>query len=568
MATTKASTKVLLVTGGAGREGRRPGRSLEEILEDAGRFNVSAVTLTSNGAPVLTRLRENQFGAVVLRVAGTEALPADQIEALAAFVEAGGGAVIVSPSGQTLVGSDAGRRLMGVALDEGSPVPFEMELRWTAQARDAGIPMAIRVDDFTLTDTLQRLELLEETVPFAVVHVNGDDAPIGVCRPLGKGRSAFLGMGGTEAALRNPHVRRLIVRSVRYAQGERFEGEVRAGIVGYGGAFNMGLQHAEAINAQAGMKTVAVCDLDKARTEQAKKELGDHLRTYQKMEGLIEDDGVDLLVGILPHNLHAEMCISASRAGKHVVTEKPFCLTLEEADRMIAAARDAERMLSCFHNRRWDGDFRQMLTVVQDGEIGDVFHIDAGTGHWRAPRAWWRSSKAVSGGVLYDWGAHYVDWLLNLMPRRIESVSGLLQKRFWHNTTNEDFALVTVRFEDGSSATLEQGTLVAAPRKGMRVLGSLGAVANDGPGAEVQVTRCEGGITRRTSLSSWQPKWSNYYQNVANHLLMGEGLVVTAQQARRVIGVLDLAERSNRQGGRPLELPGEDAFKPDFLPPL
>ena len=70
------------------------------------------------------------------------------------------------------------------------------------------------------------------------------------------------------------------------------------------------------------------------------------------------------------------------------------------------------------------------------------------------------------------------------------------------------------------------------------------------------------------SVMSTQPAPANgYYQNVANHLLMDEPLVVTAQQARRTIGVIHLAEQSAKQGGKPLPLPGEDKWTPDYVIP-
>jgi len=181
---------------------------------------------------------------------------------------------------------------------------------------------------------------------------------------------------------------------------------------------------------------------------------------------------------------------------------------------------------------------------------------------------WWRASKEVSGGVLYDWGAHYIDWLLNFVPKRVESVSGHLQNRHWHNSSNEDYAHVFIRFEDGTSATLEQGTLVAIPRGGWRLLGTHGGMANGGPGGQVTLVQHNDGVRSEAQLDPWKGnKWNNYYQNVANHLIMGERLVVTAEQARRVTSILETAERSSEQGGKPLPLPHDEEFTPDYVYP-
>ncbi|MEX0655649.1 MAG: DUF4350 domain-containing protein [Phycisphaeraceae bacterium] len=562
--TTRKTHKVLVVSGGQANDARQAARQLSEHLERTGRFHISAVSVTSNGVPALASLASSDFDAVVLLADDQDKLPAAHVQALSQFVHHGGG--LVAMQGALMLGQtqrDLGQ-LLGATIDNRLPNAFDYRVTLDADAKAAGHPVATRADDFTLHDLFVAFEPPKDARVFAATHLAGRPTPTAYERPLGKGRLVCLAHGGHPAALASPDVRRLVERALRYVGGETYKTTLRAGILGYGGAFNMGKRHAEAINAQHGMQTVAVCDLDPSRTEQAKQELGDKLRTYNKPDQFLLDDKVDLVVAILPHNLHAEYCIAASAAGKHVITEKPFCITLDEADQMIAAADKANTLLSCFHNRRWDGDFQQLLTLVRRGEIGEVFHIDAASGGYGMPRAWWRSSKAMSGGVLYDWGAHYVDWLLNLIPQRIVSVSGNLQKRYWHNTTNEDFAQVHIRFEDGATATLEQGSLIAIKRPGWRILGTRGGLTNDGPGGEITMVKHDAAIRRESKLAAWPSQWDNYYQNVANHLIMGEPLVVTARQARRVIGVLHLAEQSSHEGGKPLPLPGEDSHTPDY----
>ncbi|MFW6061018.1 MAG: Gfo/Idh/MocA family oxidoreductase [Phycisphaeraceae bacterium] len=568
MSASENGGHVLLVTGGESVEHRAKAKRLTAILEASGRFQVSAVSVTKNGAPALATLPDSGFEAVVLAVDHPGKIPAGHAKGLAQFVEQGGGLVALHRAAVSFQENAELNDLLGSTVEASSATVFEYPFNFVSSAREAGHPVAARADDFVVRDAFLQIAPPEDAQVFAVSHVAGAPVPVGYDRPRGKGRIVYLMPGGEDAALANPYVQRVIERAVRYVRGERYEKTIRAGILGYGGAFNMGKRHAEAINAQHGMETVAVCDVDPTRAAQAKTELGDSIRTYTEMEALLADDAVDLIVAILPHNLHAQACIAASEAGKHVVTEKPFSITLDEADRMLAAAREKGTLVTCFHNRRWDGDFLQMLHLVRSGEIGELFHGDAASGGWGMPRAWWRSSKAISGGMLYDWGAHYVDWLLNFFPKRIESVSGNLQKRYWHNVTNEDFAQVQIRFEDGTTATLEQGSLVAIQRAGWRLLGTLGGLTNAGPGQPVTMVQQRDGMRRESELKPWEGnRWANFYQNVANHLIMGERLVVTAEQARRVIGVLELAERSNEQGGKPLALPGEEQYEPDYIVP-
>ena len=119
---------------------------------------------------------------------------------------------------------------------------------------------------------------------------------------------------------------------------------IHGAVIGYGGAFNMGKAHANWMNA-AGIPTVAACDVDPARMEAARTDFPG-IRTYSSVKALLKDEEVGLCVVILPHNLHARVAIQCAEAGKHVVVEKPMCITVKEADAMIAAARAAGSLSS------------------------------------------------------------------------------------------------------------------------------------------------------------------------------------------------------------------------------
>ncbi|MAE76638.1 MAG: hypothetical protein CMJ85_07215 [Planctomycetes bacterium] len=194
-----------------------------------------------------------------------------------------------------------------------------------------------------------------------------------------------------------------------------------------------------------------------------------------------------------------------------------------------------------------------------------MYRIDASSAGYGRPGTWWRSSKEISGGMMYDWGAHYMDWTLNFMNKRVESVTGDFQKRRWHHVTNEDYTYALVRFEDGTTATLEQGTMAAVARQGWRILGTDGGMERDGN--DVVLHRYDGQRMNTGRLSIDPGPGNNFYSNIGNHLMMGEELIVKPQQARRAIGVIYLAEQSAQKGGKPLPLPGEDQWTPDYAMP-
>ncbi|MXZ01962.1 Gfo/Idh/MocA family oxidoreductase, partial [Candidatus Poribacteria bacterium] len=150
---------------------------------------------------------------------------------------------------------------------------------------------------------------------------------------------------------------------------------IKGAVLGYGAAFNMGKAHANMMQNTDGIECVAVCDIDPERTDAAKKDFPG-IRTYNSVEELNADAGVDLVANVLPHSLHCGPTVASLKAGKHVVVEKPMCVTIAEATEMITTAKENDVMLSVHHNRRWDADFWTLRELVQSGIIGKVFSVE------------------------------------------------------------------------------------------------------------------------------------------------------------------------------------------------
>lgn len=320
---------------------------------------------------------------------------------------------------------------------------------------------------------------------------------------------------------------------------------IRGAVIGYGGAFNMGKAHAGWMNA-AGMQTVAACDMDRKRMDAAAADYPG-IRTYTDVKELLNDKEVDLCVVILPHNLHAEVAVQCAQAGKHVIVEKPMCITVAQADAMIAAAQKAGVMLSVFHNRRHDGDYLAIKEVIEKGVLGEVFHIEAYGGGYGHPGTWWRADKKISGGAMYDWGAHFLDWILNLVPSKVKGVNGFFQKRVWMDATNEDFTKAILRFENGCAAELEIGNLSAVGKPRWRILGTKGGLIDEGHEQFMVKTQMDG-YSAALSVPYKKTDWQAYYNDIAAHLTTSAELDVKPEQARRVIAVLNAAEMSAKTG--------------------
>lgn len=132
--------------------------------------------------------------------------------------------------------------------------------------------------------------------------------------------------------------------------------------------------------------------------------------------------GVELVVIASPNETHFPLAQAALAAGKHVVVDKPFTVTLDEARTLQAAAREHGRLLSVFHNRRWDGDFLAAQALMAEGRLGEVLHFESHIDRFRPEvRNRWREQAVPGGGLWYDLGPHLIDQALVLfgLPARV-----------------------------------------------------------------------------------------------------------------------------------------------------
>lgn len=328
--------------------------------------------------------------------------------------------------------------------------------------------------------------------------------------------------------------------------------DITVGVIGYGGAFNMGRQHLREMQA-AGMSPVAVAEVDPARLAVARADFPG-IETYASVSAMLRGSGVDMIVIITPHNTHAKLATQCLKAGRHVVCEKPLAITTAEVDAMIRAARDSDVMLSTYHNRHWDGRIRQAVGLVKKQRvIGDVFRIECHMGGYSQPGDWWRTSRSISGGVLYDWGVHLLEYSLQLLDAPVTEVAGFAHEGFWapktrwKGDTNEDEGFLVVRFKGSQWLTLCITHLDSKPKDGwLEITGTKGTLVFDGD--HTTICRHLKGRTVTTRLKNPRDEGFRYYENVAAFLTGKAPLVITAEWSRRPIHILDLAARSAKSG--------------------
>ncbi len=532
--------RVLIAAHGEMHDFDQSGRCLESLLTSESDLKVTLSTELDSICESTLR----KFDVLVL-YAQEEHLSKKQMTALLAWVKKGKGLVGVHCASVSFPHNQAFGGLLGCRFLDHGPIH-----RFQVDPTETDHYITRRVPPFSIEDELYLLkDLTEDSRVLLTSNWKRKKHALLTVREEGQGRVAYLALGHDSRSLENPAFQTLLKRSVRWSFGAE-EGEpIRCGLVGYGGAFNMGEAHGKMIEQTPGLELAAICDLDTVRLALA-KETFPGIMTFQRYRRMLEREDLDLIVLVTPHNTHAHLAIEALSSGKHVITEKPMCITADEGKRMVSTAKRKKRMLSVFHNRRWDGDYTTLKNIIESGAIGEVFQVDVFSGGYEHPGWWWRSDKKISGGCLHDWGAHFIDWFLDLIPSQVIDVSGYFQKRYWHAVTNEDHALAILRFKNGVVATIEQSNLAAAPKDRWRVLGSKGAATWKGPGEEHwNVTSYQQSDQRSVSQVPFEKgDWQAYYRNVADHLTMGEDLVVKGDHGLRVISMIETAEKSSRAG--------------------
>jgi scyllo-inositol 2-dehydrogenase (NADP+) len=439
---------------------------------------------------------------------------------------------------------------------------------------DAGQVMDRSGGDVLLRERWPLQEKVADDVEVLLTaNVAFTDHPVATWRPsTGLG---VLTVGSTAGTLADPVWHRLVHRVVRHVLGRRDQGPVRVGILGYGA---IGHEHNAAIQLTHGLELAAVCDTDAGRLDAARS-LAPGLTAHSDGKDLLSDDGVDLVIVSTPPSSHADWTLRALQAGKSVVVEKPFCLTVEEADRQIAAAAERDLTLAVYQNRRWDADYLALKQVVRSGQIGEVFHYESFIGGYGHPCNYWHSDEAISGGAIYDWGSHYLDWVLDLFGQEVEWVSATTHKRVWHDVTNADHSRVLVHFVDGVEAEFTHSDLSAALKPKFYVLGTEGGIVgdwrfetvnarspigtlledrlahSDAP-ADLRVLTPNGdGRTHETRLAIPPSPAQPFHRQLADHVLSGEPMDVTPEGSKRNIAVMQAATSSAAQGGRPVPMP-------------
>jgi predicted dehydrogenase len=273
---------------------------------------------------------------------------------------------------------------------------------------------------------------------------------------------------------------------------------VRVGLIGYGlagAAF-----HAPLIRATSGLELAAIVTKHPERRRDASLAHPDAALLDSADDLWSRAADLELVVVATPNRTHVPLARAALAAGLDVVVDKPFAPTATEGQRLIDEARDRGRMLSVYHNRRWDGDFLTVQRLLSEGRLGDPLRFESRFERWRpVPKGGWRErpEPEEAGGLLYDLGSHLIDQALVLFGPATDVYSEMDCRR--PSVAVDDDTFVALTHASGVRSHLFVSAVAAQPGARIRLLGSRAAYVKHG--VDVQEAALRG--TGRLDPTGW-----------------------------------------------------------------
>ncbi|POY35437.1 oxidoreductase [Solitalea longa] len=200
---------------------------------------------------------------------------------------------------------------------------------------------------------------------------------------------------------------------------------INTGICSYG--YSTKVFHGPLISNDPNFKWTAVVE----RHHQDSKEKYPHLTIYKSIEELLSDDSIELVIVNTPNQTHYSIAKQALLAGKHVIIDKPFAASSEETKELITLANQQQKMLTAFHNRRWDGDFKIVKEVIDSGQLGRLIEVEFKFERYRSslnPKKH-KEEAASATGLLYEIGTHIIDQAIVLFGTPQKVYADILKTR-------------------------------------------------------------------------------------------------------------------------------------------
>ena len=346
--------------------------------------------------------------------------------------------------------------------------------------------------------------------------------------------------------------------------------DIGFGVIGLG----IGSTRAEWISKASGARLAAVSDMIEDRRNEAVEKWG--VPAYEDYHRMLENDDVDVVGIFTPAGTHMDITLDAISAGKHVITTKAMEINIERCDRMIDAAREADRVLLTDFDGRYTAENRAIKKAVDDGMFGRLLMGEAkmkcsrGQEYYGWHGGWRGTWRWDGGGSLANQAIHYLDRLRWFMgdPESVRAHSGV----FNHQIEAEDMGIALIKWANGAIGTFA-GTTNAAPdfeHSSMEITGTQGGVITrlttlkytPEPGAGEKIERWvvsdEKGNTLSTEPIEIEPGPANVIEDMVAVLQDGAEPLIPGTEGRKSVELLNGIYESSQTGGDvtfPLEKP-------------
>ena len=351
---------------------------------------------------------------------------------------------------------------------------------------------------------------------------------------------------------------------------------INTGIIGFGVGGNT--FHAPLIDTTEGFKISKIRARKDSEVNLAKQRYPGTIIT-DNSDDIINDADIELLVITTPNSSHHSLAKQALLAGKNVVVDKPVTITSADADDLIKTSKEQNKILSVYHNRRYDSDFATVQKLLKANLLGRLVEFENHYDRFRnylKPGSW-REKDEPGAGILYDLGSHLIDQPLVLFGLPQAITADIRAQREGTKAT-DNFELIL--HYPGLKVTLKAGMLVSQPLPRYILLGDKGSFVKYG--LDVQEAALKAGLTPHTKadwgiepesvwgnlvtemnginfsgkIQSEPGDYRNYYVNIYDAITNNKPLDVSPQHARNIIRIIELAMQSNDEK-RTIDCSGE-----------
>lgn len=338
--------------------------------------------------------------------------------------------------------------------------------------------------------------------------------------------------------------------------------KMKLGIVGFG---FMGHCDANMFKSFEDIELVALADTNPVQL----KDAPEGVQTYASIDEMLAKADIDVVMISTPNPSHLEMVEKCAAAKKHIICEKPAAMNVEQFDRMVEVTKENQVIFTVHQQRRWDRDYRIMKEVYDQKLVGDMYIIKSQLYGVNGNMHDWHVYPEMGGGMLYDWGVHLIDQILDMVDSEIDSLYADVQNVI--NKNVDDYFKILIKFKNNITAEIELGTYYLTPKRAWFIGGKEGSAIIDefdGTGRIVRTKHLLKNVPGKITMTAAGPTRSfgppapgllveeelpvvnvshrNYFEHFLKAFYGEEEIIVKPEQVRRVLQIMEAVRESAR----------------------